>query len=322
MDNDELVAVTGGTGFIGRALSKRLLAEGFRVRVLSRGVPSDPLPGAEYFQVDFADPGSLIRALEGADRVVHMAAALFCRSRKEFECANIVGTANVITAVNSLAARPKRFVYISSLAAAGPSPDPEKPRSGDEPERPVSLYGLTKLGGEKALSALDPAVERVTLRPPIVYGKKDSGLSTIARFVKKGIMVNAGSRNNLFSFVYLDDLVEAVFTALRHPAVTSKAYFICENSVYSWRTFITLLAEGMRVKMPLMIDAPAPVLIAVGWLSEITTRLAGKPPLFNRDKAREGSVGNWTCLSTAWEKDTGWKGWTPLKEGIRLTFGE
>ncbi len=134
-------------------------------------------------------------------------------------------------------------------------------------------------------------------------------------------MVNAGSRNNLFSFVYLDDLVEAVFTALRHPAVTGKAYFICENSVYSWTTFIALLAEGMKVRMPLMLDAPAPFLIAAGWISEIATRIAGRPPVFNRDKAREGATGNWTCLSTAWEKDTGWKGWTPLKEGIRLTFG-
>ncbi len=127
MSKEELAAVTGGTGFIGRALTKRLLAEGFRVRVLSRGVPSDPLPGAEYFQVDFSDPASLTNALEGADRVVHMAAALFCRSKEEFERANTVGTANMVTAVNSLASRPKRFVYISSLAAAGPSPTRRSP---------------------------------------------------------------------------------------------------------------------------------------------------------------------------------------------------
>ena len=70
------IAVTGGTGFVGRALSKTLLEKGFSVRVLTRRKPADTLPGAAYAEADFSDVESLKRALAGADAAVHLAAAL------------------------------------------------------------------------------------------------------------------------------------------------------------------------------------------------------------------------------------------------------
>lgn len=310
------IAVTGGTGFVGRALAKALLEKGYAVRVVSRRPPSDPLPGASYAVADFSDRASLAAALDGADAAVHLAAALFCRSREAFLKANAGGTANLVAAANGLPSLGK-LVYISSLAAGGPAGD--EPRTEAAPDAPVSCYGLSKLEGEKAAKAFSGGPV-VILRPPIVYGKKDFGFSTIAKWVRRGLMVNAGSAGGKFSFVYLDDLVRAIVSALETARFDGGTFYVCENRAYAWKEFISLLAAGMGVKMPLLVSLPPWAVYAVGWLYEAVTAVAGAEPALNRDKAREAAAPNWTCSPALWEKAAGGAAWTPLAEGIRKTF--
>lgn len=314
------VVITGGTGFIGRALAKALLAKNYKVRIFTRRLPAMKLDGAEYAEVSFDDTASLKKAAEGADLIIHMAAALFCRSREEFEKANTLGTAHLAAAAATLSRKPEKFIYISSLAAGGPAPDPGTPRNEAMPDAPVSAYGSTKLGGEIAVKALPPAIRYTILRPPIVYGKNDAGFSKIAQWVKKGFMVNAGSRDGKFSFIYLDDLISAVITAIENPVTDGKVYYVSEHRTYDWKSFIGLLADAMKVKPPYMLDLPAGALYALGWVYEVVSRLGGAEPVFNRDKALEGAVSNWTADPSQWERDTAWPGWTSLEEGVRKTF--
>ncbi len=310
------IAVTGGTGFVGRALSKALLEKGFAVRIITRRKPAAALEGATYAEADFADAESLKKALAGADMAVHLAAALFCRSREDFMRANAEGTANFAAAA---AATPtlRKLVYLSSLAAGGPS-SAEAPRTEADKDAPVSFYGMSKLEGEKALKNFHGSL--VILRPPIIYGRKDSGFSKIAEWVKKGVMVNAGSAGGRFSFVYLDDLVDAVISALYSNIFDGGTFYVCENRSYAWKDFIAMLASGMGVKMPFMLSLPAWAVYAVGWLYETVTAITGAEPMMNRDKAREASAPNWTASPALWEKTSGSSGWTPLEEGIKKTF--
>ena len=310
------IAVTGGTGFVGRALSKALLAKGFAVRIITRRKPAVLLEGAAYAEADFADTESLKRALAGADAAVHLAAALFCRSKEDFMRANAVGTANLAAAAGGTPTL-KKLVYISSLAAGGPS-SAEAPRTEAEKEAPVSFDGISKLGGEKAVRNFPGAF--VILRPPIIYGRKDSGFSKIAEWVRKGVMVNAGSAGGRFSFVYLDDLVGAVVAALETNKFDGGTFYVCEGRSYAWKEFIALLAAGMGVKMPFMLSLPPRAVYAVGWLYEAVTAVTGAEPMMNRDKAREASAPNWTASPALWEKTAGSAAWTPLEEGIKKTF--
>jgi nucleoside-diphosphate-sugar epimerase len=318
--NGKTVAITGGTGFIGGTLAKTLLALGYTVRIFTRGNPARRVEGAQYAVVSFDDRETLKKAADGAELVVHMAAMLFSRTRAGFEKANIAGTANLVAAVSSLAKPPEKFIYISSLAAGGPTADPAVPRSEETPDAPVSDYGRTKLGGEKEVMRLPPFVRRTILRPPIVYGRNEHAVSKIAHWVKKGFMVNAGSSGS-FSFVYVEDLVAAIITALENPATDGSTYYICENRTYSWKAFIAMLAGAMGVEMPLMLDLPRPLLCSLGLVYEAVSWLGGAEPVFNRDKAREGAAPNWTASPDRWEHDTGWKNWTSLEEGIKKTFG-
>jgi nucleoside-diphosphate-sugar epimerase len=312
------VAITGGTGFIGGTLAEALLGRGYAVRIFTRSQPRRRLEGAQYAVVSFDDADSLRKAAEGADFVVHMAAMLFSRTRAGFEKANVAGTANLAAAAASLARPPEKFVYISSLAAGGPSAE-NSPRTEETPDAPVSNYGRTKLGGEKEVLRLPAAVRRTILRPSIVYGPNEYAVSKIAAWVKKGFMVNAGGAGS-FSFVYVDDLVQAVITALENPATDGNTYYICENRAYIWKDFIAMLAKAMGVKMPFMLDLPRPLLSALGLAYEAVSLIGGAEPVFNRDKAREGAAPNWAASSLKWERDTAWKGWTSLEDGIKKTF--
>ncbi|HAT72082.1 MAG TPA: hypothetical protein DCS63_04625 [Elusimicrobia bacterium] len=317
--NKKIVAITGGTGFIGGALARALLTRGYAVRIFTRGNPARRIEGAQYEVVSFDDKESLKKAAAGADFMVHMAAMLFSRTRAGFEKANVTGTANLVAAVSTLAKPPGKFIYISSLAAGGPSASAAVPRTEETPDAPVSNYGRTKLGGEKEVMRLPPFVKRTILRPPIVYGRNEYAVSKIAHWVKKGFMVNAGASGS-FNFVYVDDLTAAIITALENPATDSNTYYICENRAYPWKDFIAMLAAAMGVKMPFMVDLPRPLLCALGLVYEAVSWLGGAEPIFNRDKAREGAAPNWTASSSKWERDTGSHTWTSLEEGIKKTF--
>lgn len=311
------IAVTGGTGFVGRALCKALLARGCAVRVITRRRPAEPLPGAEYAEADFSDRDSLARALAGADAAVHLAAALFCRSREAFMTANAGGTANLAAAASATPSL-KKLVYVSSLAAGGPS-SADRPRTEADPDAPTSWYGQSKLEGESAVKKFSGG-PFVILRPPIIYGKKDSGFSKIADWVRKGVMVNAGSSGGRFSFVYIEDLVRAIAQALETPKFDGGTFYVCEGRSYAWLEFIGLLADGMGVRRPVMLSMPAWAVYALGWVYEAVTAVTGGEPVLNRDKAREAAGPNWTASPALWERTAGGAAWTSLEEGIKKTF--
>ena len=151
-------------------------------------------------------------------------------------------------------------------------------------EAPVSFYGSTKLGGEAALRDLASGMRFTILRPPIVYGKNESGVSKIAHWVRKGFMVNAGASDGAFSFIYVEDLCKAIITAMETSATDGQAYYVCENRAYPWRVFIAMLAGAMKVRMPYMLDLPRSFLWALGLVYEAVSALGGAEPVFNRDK--------------------------------------
>jgi len=312
----KIVSVTGGTGFVGAALCRKLLRSGYQPRIITRSHPQERAEGMQYAVTDYDNIESLENAFSESEYIIHVAAALFGRSKEEFEKANVENTKNIVAALSSMDKKPKKVIYISSLAAGGPTQNPEKPRTEEIKENPVSCYGETKLRGEEEIKKLSPEIKYVILRPPIVYGKRDKGFHKIAEMVKRGVMVNAGG-NAFFSFIYLDDLVEVIQTALVEKNLLGNTYYVCENSIYRWKTFIELLAQEMGVKMPLMLNMPPAMLHIAGHLSELITGILGKAAVFNRDKAREASAGHWIAYSGKWERDTNWKGWTPLKRALK-----
>ncbi len=314
------ILITGGGGFIGRALTNKLLQEGFNVRIATRknNPPQPANPAVTLVHADYDDVTSLKKALEGCVGVFHLAAAIFGFNRRDFETANVVHTQRVVEAVNQTP-QITTFVHVSSLAASGFAADLQHPRTEQMKPTPVSDYGITKLGGEQAVRTLRPGVKWTILRPPIVYGKNDSGVSKIALWVKRGLMVNT-SGNGLFSFVHVDDLVEALWQAYTRPDTAGETYFVTEPAMYSWDYFITEMARAMHCSKPFMPSAPKFLMRGAAWLYEVVARISGTQPALNYDKVTEATIpGHWICSNAKWTALTGQQ-FTPLKEGLAKSF--
>ncbi len=314
------VLITGGNGFIGRKLTDLLLLEGYNVRVTSRRTPKhQPAnPAVKIVRVDYDDVESLKQAMSGCQGVFHLAAAIFGFNRVDFEHANVTATQNVVAAANQTEGL-ETFVHVSSLAASGYAPDLEHPRTEEDEPNPVSDYGRTKLGGEKEVRNLKPGIKWTIIRPPIVYGRNDSGVSKIAAWVKRGLMVNT-SGNGYFSFVHVDDLVQALVTAYKRTDTAQQVFFVCEGDVYSWQDFIARMAAAMRVRKPFMPNAPVWLMRTAAFLYETVARISGIEPALNYDKVTEAIIpGHWICSNKKWTALTG-QHFTALNEGLKKSF--
>ncbi len=187
MESGPLVALTGGTGFVGSHLAEELLGAGFRVRALARR-PDNPgwLKGlaVEIVKGDVRDAPSLEALVAGASTVVHAAGKTSARSEAEYMAANAAGTANVVRA--TLGRAPEaHFVLVSSVAAAGPSRD-GMPVKATAPGRPVSAYGRSKLEGENEVRSR-ARLSYTILRPCAVYGPRETAIRDLFVAASKGV---------------------------------------------------------------------------------------------------------------------------------------
>ncbi|WP_424246164.1 nucleoside-diphosphate-sugar epimerase [Elusimicrobium posterum] len=315
------ILITGGNGFIGTALRDKLLSKGYSVRILGRGTAKkSDNPNVEYVQANYKNINSLAQAMQGCQGVVHLAAAIFAYSFEEFEAANAGVTANLAQAAAQVEGL-ETFLYMSSQAAGGYSKDFNNPRTEDQAPDPISDYGKTKLSGERALEQhLPKEIKKIVFRPPIVYGKNDSGVSKIAAWVKRGIMVNTSKGDTYFSFVHVSDLVEAVSIAFELEQAAGQTFYICEEKSYTWKYFIRTMADAMGVKRVFMFTAPLWMLKITAWVYETAARWFKFVPALNYDKVKEAAIdGHWVCSSKKWVNLTGQK-FTSLEEGLKKSF--
>src|SRR5664280_2771271 len=188
MRRGDLVALTGGTGFVGSHVAHALLAAGYRVRALARR-PEDPGwlkgTGAELVKGDVRDVATLPALVEDASAVVHVAGKTSARSEAEYMAANAAGSANVVAAVRKSAPH-AHVVLVSSQAAGGPSPNGAPVRAADPP-RPVSSYGRSKLAGEEAVRN-EPGLAFTILRPSAVYGPRETAIRDLFVAASRGFV--------------------------------------------------------------------------------------------------------------------------------------
>lgn len=314
------ILVTGGNGFIGKKLTDALLQEGYKVRVVSRRLPKkQPVnPDVTIVKADYQDPVSLQKAMQGCHMVYHLAAAIFGFKLEDFEKANTRATQNMVQAANATDGL-ERFVYVSSLAASGYAKEADKPRTEQDEPCPSSDYGITKLGGEKAVKQLNSSIAWTIIRPPIVYGRNDSGVSKIASWVRRGLMVNTSGKG-LFSFVYVEDLVKALVSVPKLKGTERETFFICEEQTYLWPVFIEKMAFAMGVRKPFMPNAPLWMLKVAAWVYTCVARITGDQPALNYDKVKEAVIpGHWICSSAKWQKLSGQQ-FTDLDNGLKKSF--
>ena len=316
------VLVTGATGFIGGALASLLAARGDRVRALvrsaSRTAPLEALD-VELARGDVADPASLRAAVEGCQAVVHLAGAVKALRDRDLFQANGEGTRHLVAACVAAPARP-RLVYVSSLAAAGPSPS-GRPRTEDDPAAPVSRYGESKLAGERAVRLAAGAIAASIVRPPVVYGPGDKELMPqLLRMARLGLVVRAGSQEKKFSVVHVADLCQGILDVLDRGLPVGAAggegtYFFEDGADRSWDE-IALAACDALGRHARVLALPEVVSTAAAAAASALSALTRRPSVLSLDKLREIRETAWTCSSARARRELGWAPRFALREGM------
>jgi len=314
------VLVTGGAGFIGSHLVECLLSLGSQVRCLVRRTsPLHYLPvnAVELTYGDLAGGEGLHAAVEGADIVFHIAGVTKARSSVDYELGNTRATENLLRAVEE-AAGAARFVHVSSLAAAGPSPDGVPLTEVSDPH-PVSCYGRSKLQAEKAVRLSRLAAAAVIVRPPVVFGPRDRDVLGVFRAAARGWVLQIGRAESCFSLVYVKDLVEGILAAARTPCAGGRTYFIANPHPVSWREFGTTTAALMKRK-PKVLAVPRAVACGIACLAELSSCVSHRPGILSREKIREACQPHWTCDASHAFHELGFRAQTSLVDGLAETI--
>ena len=316
------VLVTGATGFIGAALAERLVARGDRVRALvrptSRTGELERL-GAELARGDVCELSTVDAAVEGCDWVIHLAGAIKALGTDELFRANAEGTRNVALAC-AAAARPPVLVYVSSLAAAGPSRD-GRPRIEEDAPAPVSRYGESKLAGEQAVRAVSGRVAASIVRPPLVYGPRDRELMPpLLRMARLGVVLRAGGPKR-YSALHVADLCDGILAVAERgrrvgAAGDAGVYFLDDGGDHSWDEIALAACDalGRRARVLALPEATSAVVTAGASLLAALTRTA---TVLSLDKLKEMREPAWTCSSARATREVGYHPRFPLAEGMR-----
>ncbi len=281
------VAVTGATGFIGSHLCESLLARGHEVTCLVRdpgklrwiaGLPVRLVPG------DLESPEALRDFVTGQDIVMHAAGLTKARSREEFLRANVAGTEGLLQAIRTHDPRIHRFIYLSSQAAMGPS-SANAPLTEDVAQNPVSVYGRSKSLAEKSMQSFRDALPMTVIRPPSVYGPRDTDVFAFFRMLKRGIAPVLSDRH-LVSVLYVKNLVHGICLAIERPMGSFRSYFFTDGGERTWGGLLDLMAQAMGRKA-LRVRVPFFAAAAAAGISELLGALSGKPALLSTDKLAE-----------------------------------
>ena len=316
-----MILVTGGTGFIGSHLVERLAAQGRPVRCLvRRSSTAGNLPRAiELAHGDLETGAGLAEALHGVDTVIHLAGVTKSQTVADYDRGNAIATANLLRAAGRLD-EIDRFVHVSSLAAAGPSPADRPLAETDEP-RPVSHYGRSKLAGEQAVRGSPLAERAVIVRPPVVYGPRDRDVYQMLRTVARGWMAQIGAAPRRFSHIYVGDLVDGLIAAADYIGASAggQVFYLANPTPVSWDEFGKVAARLMGREVH-TVTIPEKAAYVLGMCAEWWTGFSGKPGILSRDKVREACCTGWVCDPGRARRELGFCTSTSLEEGLRRTL--
>ncbi len=334
------VLVTGANGFIGSKLTERLLANGDEVTCLVRN-PAKAAAlgqmGARLAMGDMRDAQAVRAAVAGHDTVYHLAGVVTAFRERDMTETNVTAF-RTLAAACAEHATPPTLVFVSSLAAAGPS-SLDRPRVESDPPAPVSIYGRSKRAAELIAEEYAGRMPITIVRPPIVFGEGDQAMRNVFRSIfRLGIHLAFGVAYSRYSLIHVSDLVDALVLSAERGARLSPAepaasiahdsaagmpsgyYFAAGDEQPTFAELGSLIGVALgRARVRICRSSSTVLLWPLAAAAELAARLRGQPYIFNFDKAREASAGSWTCSSQAIRSQCGFAPRASLVDRLRQT---
>ena len=327
------ILITGASGFIGSFIVEEALRRGFETWAAVRGSSSRQFLTDErihFIELNLSSEEQLCEQLKDHqfDYVVHAAGVTKCLNKADFHRINTEGTQHLVRAIIALKMPLRRFVYISSLSIMGAirEQQPYTEICESDEARPNTAYGRSKLEAEQWLASLlsrtgggGGGFPYVILRPTGVYGPRERDYFMMAKSIQSHTDFAVGYKQQDITFVYVTDVVQAVFLAME-KGQTGRKYFLSDGEVYQSSTFSNLIRKELGNPWWIRITAPIWVLRVVTFVGEYVGRLTGKVTALNNDKYNIMRQRNWRCDIEPARQELGYEPQVKLEEGVRRSI--
>ncbi len=332
----ENVLVTGATGFIGQHLTEALVQKGSNVKCLVRRTSQISRLQAldvSFIEGDITDKRGLSKALSGINTVFHLAGLLEARPRSQLYAVNEEGTRN-LTQACAVCREPPVLVLLSSLEAAGSSPD-DAPRTESKPPTPTTTYGKSKLAGEHAAEEYAGEVPISIVRAPIVIGEWDRQVLNVfklLRLARFGIHPLPLRRTMRLSLIHAHDLVQFLLLVADHGERLASPldiqgelgqglYYVAYDEHPTLGELLQMASAVLGESQTRVIHIPQVFLWLLALPYEAWYRVrGGSPGVINLDKVRAAFAGSWTCSPEKARIQLGFTPSLPLIDRVQQTL--
>ena len=320
------ILITGASGFVGSYMVEQALALGYETWAAVRTTSSRRYlrdSRIHFITLDYTDAAILTSQLQAHcahhaawDVIIHCAGATRCGDKEEFYEANYRSTQRFVDALRALSITPRQFIYLSTLGVYGPIHEapPFRPIADGDTPHPNTSYGQSKRAAEEYLQRL-PDFPYVIFRPTGVYGLRDKDYLVLINSMRHHVEFRLGYRRQWITFVYVRDLVQAVFCAVTRQVVR-RSYFVTDGEVYTAHDFGRMVGKTLGHPFILRITFPLWAGFVAAFLCDVAGRVMGKCFVLNRDKFRILRQRNWVCDITPLINELGYRPQYNLERGI------
>jgi len=311
------IALTGANGFVGSNLTRKLLAQKYQVVCLVRPTSDlSLLPAtAEIRKVDYHNSEEITEILSQCDVLIHTAALTRSRNWQTFYRTNVQFTEELIAAAEK--ANMQQVIFISSQAAAGPASDLNSPLTEQSECHPVTWYGKSKMLAEEIVKK--STLPTTIIRPVSVFGPGDKDFLIYFKMLQKHLAAFIGCESKYLSLIYIEDLVNLIVGAIGNPRASHETFFAASTPLISMREFVDLLQKVLQ-KKALRLSVPHFFLEGMAVLMEILYSFSSRPPILNRQKAREFEQKYWLVSNHKAVEKLNFQTQLTLEEQIQKTY--
>lgn len=324
------VLIVGAGGFIGGHIAREGLNRGYEVwaavrKSTSRRYLDDPR--LNFLVLDYDDVEAMRQAISDAmpegerwDYIIYNLGATKCINFSAFNLINHDYLKRFLDVITELDKIPERFLYMSSLSALGVGDEKNyEPFTARSIPMPNTAYGVSKINAEIELTTR-AAIPYTIFRATGVYGPHEQDYLMMIKCIDRHFDFGVGYRKQVLTFIYVDDLVNAMFDAVESPDTVKKKYIISEDRAYTQKEFREIVARLLGKKWVIPIKLPL-------WMARLASTVAEKwgairmrPSTLNRDKYKIMRQRNWNCDVTEAKTDFNFNPRFSLEEGLRATI--
>ncbi len=321
--------VIGAGGFIGGFIAAEGLRRGYDVWVGVRASTSRRYltdSRLHFVVFDYDDPDQVERTMleaapspHGWNDIIWNLGATKCANFGDFNLVNFLYPRTFVELLRRNNMVPDRFLYMSSLSALGPADEKTyTPITSRTVPNPNTRYGLSKIKTETYLETL-PDFPWIIFRPTGVYGPHEKDYLMMVKSIDSHFDFGVGYRPQLLTFIYVDDLVSAMFDALASPRTLRRKYIISEDRSYTQKDFRSMVAAALGKRGVIPVKLPLWAAYIASVVSEKWGLMRMKASTLNRDKFKIMKQRNWSCDISDARRDFGFEPKVDLREGIRRT---